>query len=161
MPYRAWADAGHVTLTPGAAINKKFIVAHLAEVVATYNVQAIAFDRWGMPELQRIMAEDGVKLPLVEHGQGFKDFAGSTSAFEAAMLDGRLNHGGNPVLRWQSSNLVYETDPAGSRKPAKNRAIDRIDGIVALIMAIGAASRTAPKKESIYKTRGLVTLRVA
>lgn len=161
VPYKAWADAGHVTLTPGAAINKAFIVAHLAQIAATYKLQGIAFDRWGMPELQRIMAEDGVKLPLVEHGQGFKDFGPSTSAFEAAMLDGRLNHGGNPVLRWQSSNLVYETDPAGNRKPAKNRAIDRIDGMCALIMAIGAASRTAPKRKSVYASRGVITLGAA
>jgi phage terminase large subunit-like protein len=142
VPYRTWAEAGHVTLTPGAAINKRFIAMHLAELAATYDLKGIAFDRWGMAELTRIMADEGIELPLREHGQGFRDMGPSTSAFEAAMLDRRLNHGGNPVLRWQASNLVYETDPAGSRKPAKNRAIDRIDGIVALVMAIGLAART-------------------
>jgi phage terminase large subunit-like protein len=159
-PYRTWADAGHITLTPGAAINKKFIVAHLAKLAATYDVQGIAFDRWGIPELQRIMAEDGIKLPLVEHGQGYKDLGQSTNSFEAAMLDGRLNHGGHPVLRWQSANLVYEVDPAGARKPAKNRAVDRIDGMVALIMAIGLAVRAEPKRKSVYATRGLLALNV-
>jgi phage terminase large subunit-like protein len=104
------------------------------------------------------MVEEGVKLPLVECGQGYKDLGNSVSAFEAAMLDGRLNHGGNPVLRWQSSNLVYETDPAGNRKPAKNRAIDRIDGIVALIMAIGLAAKAAPPKRSVYRTRGVLVM---
>lgn len=161
VPYRAWAEAGHITLTPGAAINKGFIVAHLAKIAEMYDLQAVAFDRWGTAELQRIMAEEGVKLPLVEHGQGFRDMGSSTSAFEAAMVDGRLKHGGNPVLRWQSTNLVYERDPAGNRKPAKNRAIDRIDGMVALIMAIGTAVKAAPKKRSIYAKRGLVAVNVA
>ncbi len=141
VPYRAWADAGHITLTPGAAINKRFVAAHLARIAADYDLRGVAFDRWGMPELQRIMADEGIELPLIEHGQGYKDMGSSTSAFEAAMLDGRLNHGGNPVLRWQAANLIYETDPAGGRKPAKNRAMERIDGIVALIMAIGLHAR--------------------
>jgi phage terminase large subunit-like protein len=157
-PYRTWVDAGFLTLTPGAAINKRFIVAHLAHLAAEYRLQGIAFDRWGMPEIERIMAEEGVTLPLKEHGQGHKDMGPSTSAFEAAMLDGRLNHGGNPILRWQSANLVYETDPAGNRKPAKNRAIDRIDGMVALIMAIGSSTRATPKRASVYATRGLLTV---
>ncbi|RME99588.1 MAG: terminase large subunit, partial [Alphaproteobacteria bacterium] len=141
VPYRAWAQAGHVTLTPGAAINKRFIAAHLAQIAADYEVRGIAYDRWGMPELQRIMQEEGIELHLMAHGQGFRDMGPATSAFEAAMLDKRLNHGGNPVLRWQASNLIYETDPAGNRKPAKNRAGDRIDAIVALIMAIGLHAR--------------------
>jgi phage terminase large subunit-like protein len=160
VPYRSWADAGHITLTPGAAINKSFIVSHLAEIAGLYDVQAIAYDRWGTAELQRIMGEEGVKLPLVEHGQGFRDMGTSTSAFEAAMLDRRLKHGGNPVLRWQSTNLVYERDPAGNRKPAKNRAIDRIDGMAALIMAIGTSVKSAPKRRSIYAQRGLVSVSV-
>lgn len=155
VPYWSWADAGHLTLTPGAAINKGFIVAHLAQLAADYDLRGIAYDRWGIPELQRIMGEEGIELPLVEHGQGFRDMGPATSAFEAAMLDGRLNHGGNPVLRWQASNLVHEVDPAGSRKPAKNRAIDRIDGIVALIMAIGLHARQ-PKAPTYDFSRPLV-----
>jgi phage terminase large subunit-like protein len=86
---------------------------------------------------------------------------GAVSAFEAAMLDGRMNHGGNPVLRWQSTNLVYERDPAGNRKPAKNRAIDRIDGMVALIMAMGTATKAVPKRKSVYATRGIMAVKVA
>jgi phage terminase large subunit-like protein len=160
-PYRAWAEAGYLTLTPGAAINKRFIVAELAKIATMFDLQGVAFDRWGMQELQRILAEEGVKLPLVETGQGYKDLGIAVSAFEVAMLDGRLNHGGNPILRWQSHNLVYESDPAGNRKPAKNRAIDRIDGMVALIMAIGLATKAAPKRKSVYATRGMIAVRVA
>jgi len=147
VPYRAWIDAGLITPTPGAAVNKRFVAAHLAQIAATYDLRGIAYDRWGMPELQRILAEDGIVLPLEPHGQGYKDMAPAVRAFEAAMLNGHLNHGGHPVLRWMASNLVFETDPAGNRKPAKNRAIDRIDGMVALIMAIGLHARQPGPRE--------------
>ena len=141
VPYRTWIERGVVTATPGAAVNKRFIASHLAQIAATYDLRGIAYDRWGMPEVQRILADEGIELPLEPWGQGFKDMAPAVAAFEAAMLDGRLNHGGNPVLRWMASNLVFETDAAGNRKPSKNRAIDRIDGIVALVMAIGLHAR--------------------
>ncbi len=155
VPYRAWIEAGHITATPGAAVNKGFIAATLAHLAATYDIKGIAFDRWGMPELQRILAEEGTELPLEPWGQGFKDMAPAVNAFEAGMLDGRLNHGGNPVLRWMASNMVFETDPAGNRKPAKNRAIDRIDGMVALLMAMGLHARQ-PKAREYDFSRSLV-----
>ena len=147
VPYRTWVERGLVTATPGSAVNKGFIAAHLAQLAAEFDIKGIAYDRWGMPELQRILADEGIELPLEPWGQGFKDMAPGVNAFEAGMLDGRLNHGGNPVLRWMASNLVFETDPAGNRKPAKNRAIDRIDGLVALIMAMGLHGRQPRPRE--------------
>lgn len=141
VPYRTWVRQGFVTATPGAAINKRAVAFDIAELAQTYDIKGIAFDRWGMPELKRIMSEEGIELPLVEFGQGYRDQAPAVSAFEALVADRKLNHGGNPVLRWQSRNLVFETDPAGGRKPAKNRAVERIDGLVAAIMACGLAAR--------------------
>jgi len=141
VPYRAWISAGHVIATPGAAVNKRAVALGLAEIAQTYDLRGLAFDRWGMSELRRILSEEGITLPLQDWGQGYRDMGPAVSAFEALLADRQLNHGGNPVLRWQSRNLVFETDPAGARKPAKNRAVERIDGMVALIMACGLHAR--------------------
>jgi phage terminase large subunit-like protein len=91
--------------------------------------------------LQNILSSEGVTLPLVEWGQGFRSMGPAVDAFETAMLSGQLRHGMHPLLRWSAGNMVFETDPAGARKPSKNRSIDRIDPMVALIMACGLAAR--------------------
>ncbi|MBS3961734.1 MAG: hypothetical protein KGZ61_07890 [Sandarakinorhabdus sp.] len=79
-------------------------------------------------------------------GQGFVDMAPAVDAFEAAMLVGKLKHGDSPILRWQASNAEFQTDPAGNRKLTKGQRRSRIDGIVAMVMAIGLAARSEVKK---------------
>lgn len=153
VPYRTWAKQGHIEPTPGKAIDKRSIAHRLAAIQADYDVQGIAFDRFGFKDLQKILETEGITLPMVEWGQGFASMASATNAFEAAMLGGALRHGMHPVLRWNAGNLVFDTDPAGNRKPAKNRSIDRIDGMAALIMACGLAARAeAPK---VYRGSGV------
>lgn len=141
VPYRTWAKQGLIEATPGRAIDKHFIVARLAEVASCYDLRGLAFDRWGMADLKAILGREGITLPLIDWGQGFASMGPAVDAFETAMLSGKLLHGMNPLLRWSAGNLVYEMDPAGLRKPSKNRSIDRIDPMVAAIMAIGLASR--------------------
>jgi phage terminase large subunit-like protein len=147
VPYAVWAQRGLITATPGKAVNKRWIAMRLAQLAAEYRIEGIAFDRWGRAELDRIFDEEGVTLPLVDHGQGYKDMGPAVNAFEAALIDGRLQHGANPVLNWMSDNLIYETDPAGNRKPSKSRSIDRIDGMAALIMAIGLHVKAPPESD--------------
>jgi phage terminase large subunit-like protein len=137
VPYRTWARAGLIEPTPGRSINKTAIALRLAEVAQTYRLQAVAYDRWSIEELRRIMADEGIRLPLVEHGQGYKDFSPALSALESAILDRRISHDGNPILTWNLANAVVDTDPAGNRKLAKERARERIDGLVAMAMALG------------------------
>ncbi|MCA1944326.1 MAG: terminase large subunit [Desulfovibrio sp.] len=141
VPYRAWVKQGLIETTPGRVIHKGFIAARLADVASRFDVRGIAYDRWGMPELQRILGDEGISLPLEPWGQGYKDMGPAVDALETAVLSQGIRHGGNPVLRWQASNAVVTMDPAGSRKLAKDRAVQRIDGIVALAMALGLASR--------------------
>lgn len=140
VPYGVWEKQKLLEATPGAAIDKRYIVRRLAEIVATYDLQAVAYDRWAINDLKVILAEEGIELPMVPWGQGFASMGPAVDAFETAMLAGTLRHGMHPILRWCASNLIYGTDPAGARKPDKSRSSDRIDGMVALIMAIGAAS---------------------
>ena len=154
VPYRTWAKQGHIEATPGRAIDKRFIASRLAEVRSRYDLRGLAYDRWGMADLKAILNAEGIELPLVDWGQGYKDQGPAVDAFEIAMLEGKLLHAMHPVLRWTAGNLVYEMDPAGARKPSKNRSIDRIDPMVSTIMAIGLASRD--EGEKTYRGKGLV-----
>jgi phage terminase large subunit-like protein len=141
VPYRTWAKQGFIRLVPGKAIDKQFIARDLAQICSGFAVQSIGYDRWMMQDLKNILNREGISLPLVEWGQGFASMGPAVNAFETAMLSGKLHHGNHPVLRWNASNLIFETDPAGLRKPSKSRSIDKIDGIVAAIMACGVAAK--------------------
>ncbi|MCB2077670.1 MAG: terminase large subunit [Novosphingobium sp.] len=156
VPYRTWAKQELIEATPGKAIDKRHIAARLAQVRNRYDLRGLAFDRWGMADLRAILNVEGIELPLVDWGQGYKDMGPAVDAFEIALLEGKIRHGMNPVLRWAAGNLVYEMDPAGLRKPSKNRSIDRIDPMAATIMAIGLASRDEGERE--YRGHGLVWL---
>ena len=152
VPYPAWAKDGWIETTPGRATDRLAIARRLADVRQAYDVRAIAFDRWRFEDLRKVLNDEGIDLPLVEFVPGFKTFAPACDAFERAILERRLRHNGNPVLRWQAGNVVVETDAAGNRKPAKSRSLDRIDGVVSLIMACGvAASHAGP---DVYRGDG-------
>ena len=161
VPFRLWARQGLLETTPGRAIDKSFVVHRLGEIAADFDVEACAYDRWGIKDLLRIMDGEGLKLEMVEWGQGWKDSAPALDAIETLVLQTRLRHASHPVMDWCVANAVTLTNPAGGRKLAKDRSIGRIDGLVAASMACGLAARTTPKKPSVYRTRGLVTLDMA
>ncbi|MGB6185136.1 MAG: terminase TerL endonuclease subunit [Sphingopyxis granuli] len=143
VPYRTWARQGHIEATPGAAIDKRFIARRLAQIVAEFDLRGVAYDRWAINDLKVILDSEGIELPLVEWGQGYRDMAPAVDAFESALLAGELRHGNHPILRWNASNAVFDVDPAGARKLNKARSTDRIDGLQALVMACGLAARDA------------------
>lgn len=156
--YRLWRDSGLLETTPGRAINFKAIIKRLAEIAVEYDLKAVAYDRALINVFKMQCAEEGVELPLEEFGQGYMSMTGPVQLLEAAVLDRRIHHGGNSILRWQLSNVAITTDPAGSRKADKKRAIGHIDGVVALMMAMGSASRTPPPRRSVYEDRGILTI---
>ncbi len=142
VPYDVWERQGFLHTTPGASVDYSFVAADMAELLADLDVQGIAFDRWRMDVLQRELDAIGLDLPLIEWGQGFKDMAPALDALEAELLNGRVAHGGHPVLTMCAANAVVTKDPAGSRKLDKARATGRIDGMQALAMAMGLAARS-------------------
>lgn len=83
----------------------------------------------------------GAELPLVEFGQGFQSFSPALDVLEGELLNGRIAHGGNPLLTWCAANAVVTKDPSGGRKLDKAKATGRIDGLQALAMAMGVASK--------------------
>ncbi len=155
VPYRTWEKQGHITATPGKAIDKRAIARRLQQIAGDYDIKGIAYDRFGFKDLESILGHEGIELPLVEFGQSFVSMGPAIDAFETAMLNGKLRHGNHPVLRWNASNAVFEPDAAGNRKCSKNRSIDKIDGLVALIMATGLHAK-APVEETYDFDRDLV-----
>lgn len=148
VPYDVWAAQGYLLTTQGRAVDKEAVARTLAQIVSDFDVRGIAFDRWRMADLQTILERDGLDLPLVSWGQGFKDMAGAVDAAEGAILRGAIRHA-SPVLTWCMSNVVLETDPAGNRKASKAKARDRIDLAVCLIMACGLYARMTEKTSPI------------
>ena len=143
--YRAWRDAGLLETTPGKAINFRFLIRRLADIQARFGLRAVAYDRHFIKTFEMQCAEEGVRLPLKEFGQGYVSFSPAVQTFEAAVLDRRLHHGGHPILRWQMSNVAIEMDAAGNRKPNKKRALAHIDGVIAAMMAVSIATTPAPE----------------
>ena len=139
--YRSWRDAGLLETTPGAAINFAAIIRRLAEINAQYGLARVAYDRMYIKTFKAKCDELGVKLPLEEFGQGFVSMSPAVQLLEAAVLDKRIHHGGHPILRWQCQNVAIEMDASANRKATKKRCIGHIDGVVALMMAMGAAAQ--------------------
>jgi phage terminase large subunit-like protein len=155
VPYTSWARTGIIEATPGRATNKRKIALRLAEFATQFDIRAIGFDRWGMPELERVLEEEGIVLPLRPFGLGFKEQGPAMRAFEERVLDRRLAHNGNPLLRWAISNVTPTLDPTGALKPDKTIRHGKIDPAVAAIMAVGLAVRE-PAQQQYDFTRQLV-----
>lgn len=152
QPYDVWVRQGFLRTTPGATVDYEFVARDIAEIIASLDIRAIAFDRWRIDLLKKEFADIGFTPPLIEHGQGFKDMSPALDAVEAEFLNGRINHGGHPVLTMCAAGAVVAKDPSGNRKLDKSKATARIDGMVALAMAFGAASKLLDvKKEDTFQ----------
>lgn len=151
-PYDVWADQGFLTLTPGSSVDYAWVAAKLCEWADDFTVSSIAFDRWRIDVLKAELTRIGRELPMVPFGQGYKDMSPALDSLESELLNGRVRHGGNPILRWCAANATLIRDPAGNRKLDKSTGTGRIDGIVALAMAVGAASTSAPAERSFWES---------
>lgn len=154
VPYDQWVADGWIEATPGRATDRLAIARRLSDIRQVYDVQGIAFDRWRFEDLQKMLNDEGIELPLSEFVPGFRSYAPAVDTFERAVLDKRMQHNGSPILKWQAGNVVVKPDPAGNRKPMKDRSFDRIDGIVAAIMACSLAGKE--NGEEVYKGEGVM-----
>jgi phage terminase large subunit-like protein len=148
VPYDVWQRAGLFELTEGNIIDYRFIRARINKLAAEFQIEQIAYDRWNSTDIVTNLTEDGFEM--VKVGQGFASMAAPTKRLLELVLGGEIAHGGNPVLRWMASNVIVETDPAGNIKPDKSKSREKIDGIVALIMAVtGVMAATAPSSNEL------------
>jgi phage terminase large subunit-like protein len=159
VPYDQWAREGFIESTEGNVVDYDVIRARINELGKRYEIRELAIDRWNSTQLQTQLMGDG--FTVVPFGQGFGSMTAPSKELEALVLDSRLAHGGNPVLRWMAANTAVKQDPAGNLKPAKDKSAERIDGIVALVMALGRATvATKPSEDlaSALKRRGVLAL---
>lgn len=141
IPYDLWRRDRLIEAHSGRAVDKRAVAGKLAELAARFDIRGIGFDRWRMADLQKLLSDEGIDLPLKDFGQGFQSMAPAIEAMEEAVLQGRIRHGGHPVLRWNMANARAEPDAAGNRKISKAKSTGRVDGVVALAMAIGLHAR--------------------
>lgn len=154
--YDAWREMGLINVTDGNVIDYRFVQAFIEQVCERYHVLEIAYDRWNATMIVQNMLDEG--LPLIPFGQGYKDMSPASKELYKLLMEGRVIHGGNPVLKWMASNVVMEQDPAGNIKPTKAKSIEKIDGIVALIMATGRAILNEGNTSSVYDERGIFVI---
>jgi len=159
VPYLTWERQGFLNATEGNTIDYNRVGETLLNVMGRYDVQKIAFDRVFFDGIKQILDGQGVPVDkLIEFGQGFLSMSGPTKEFEAMVLSRRIVHNDNPVLRWMASNAAIDMDAAGNIKPSKKLAREKIDGIVAAIMAMGLHLTLQPDRPSVYEDRGIISL---
>jgi len=157
VPYLLWREKGFLETTPGKAIRKLFVLRRMIEIVSIFNFQGIAYDRWRIEDLKQLAEDEGITLPEMHpFGQGFKDMSPALEAFETALLNGDVVHPGHPAFTWCASNAVAISDDAENRKLSKEKAIGRIDLMVAAVMGGGIAIAKKGDSGNIYETHGLI-----
>lgn len=140
VAYDAWARDGAITPTDGNTIDLACIRAAVMRDAEIFDVRALAVDRlFQGHETGVILYEKG--LPVAPFGQGYLSMSPASKDLERLVLAGSLDAGGHPCLRWQVGNLAFRMDDAGNIKPSKRKSVEKIDGMVALIMALGMAFR--------------------
>ncbi|MCP4539804.1 MAG: terminase large subunit [Chloroflexi bacterium] len=158
VPYLTWLRQGYMLPCEGDTTVYATLRADINELADRYGVTTIAADRafQGDQLIQELTNEDGIDIAPI--GQGFYSMAAPTKNFERLMLECKLNHGSNPVLRWMASNVSVEHDAHENMKASKKASSEKIDGIVACIMAVAMANITEECTTSVYEERGVITL---
>ena len=163
VPYDQWHKQGFLEAVPGKSINYDYVAGLVRTVFDEYDVQAVAFDRWNYKHfrtsLEHAGFDEAAMERFVEFGQGFASMSPALRTLEDVLLNGRLSHGGNPVLSMCAANAVVDQDAAGNRKLTKAKSTGRIDGMIALTMALAVALEKEPGDgPSVYEDRGLLTV---
>lgn len=157
VPYDVWQRQGFLRTTDGNVVHYGFIEQFIGQLGERYNIREIAFDRWGAVQMTQNLEDMG--FTVVPFGQGYKDMSPPTKELMKLTLEQKIAHGGHPVLRWMMDNIFIRTDPAGNIKADKEKSTEKIDGVIAAIMALDRAIRCGGGGgSSVYDERGLRVL---
>ncbi|MGC9260907.1 MAG: terminase large subunit [Phycisphaerae bacterium] len=157
VPYLDWIKDQHISATPGNVTDYDFVHRDIMALSKKFHIKEIAYDRWNATQLAVNLQGEGLKM--IDFGQGFRSMAAPSKEFEKMIIGCKIRHNGNPVMNWMISNTCVEVDAAGNIKPSKARSREKIDGVVASIMALGRAMLVpAGGAKSVYETRGFVTI---
>lgn len=154
VPYLQWAKDGHVTLTDGNVTDYNHIKSDMLDLVEQYNIKSVAYDRWNSSQLVIDLQEEGFNME--QFGQGFATMSAPTKQFEKMILSKEIDHGNNPVLRWAIGNVALKIDAAENIKVDKGKSNDRVDPVVASIMALGEWMDKGREEDSPYNERGIL-----
>jgi phage terminase large subunit-like protein len=152
--YDVWQKQGFIQTTEGNVIHYGFIEKFIERLGETYNIREIAYDRWNATQMVQNLED--MSFTMVPFGQGFKDMSPPSKELFKLLMEGNIIHGGNPVLKWMAGNVVMRQDPAGNIKPDKEKSVEKIDGIVASIMALDRCIRNGKGSGSVYDERGVI-----
>jgi phage terminase large subunit-like protein len=150
VPYALWSEQGHIIATPGSVVDYGAVEDYVADLAERFRVESIAIDRWNSTATTTRLLDQG--LPVIRFGQGFASMSPAVKATERLILAKKLAHDGNPVMRWCLSNVAIAQDAAGNQKIDRARAKEKVDGAVALAMAIGVGE-TEGRTSSVYEER--------
>ena len=156
VPYFDWVKKGLIKTTDGNVVDYAYIEKTIKRVCEFFNVKMIAYDRWNSNDLIRRLTDDEV-VELIQFGQGYASMSTPTKQIEVLSLQGKLNHASNEVLNWMCSNVVLKKDPSDNWKIDKEKSSEKVDGMVALAMALGVALKDIEEKpeENVYEKRGV------
>ena len=125
------------------------------ELGELYNIQSVCYDRWNASQLVIQLQDEG--LLMDGFGQGYRSMSAPTKEFEKLVLGKQIIHNNNPAMNWMVNNVQIIEDPAGNVKCARNKSKEKIDGVIASIMALGNFM-TEEELDSVYDNRGLLIL---
>ena len=155
--YADWFEKGYVRMTPGNVTDYDYIMADITQIAQQYHINSIAYDRWNSSQMVINMQNEGFEMS--PFGQGYGSMSAPTKELEKMVLTQNLEHFENPVLRWMMSSVAIQRDPAGNIKPDKRKSSQKIDGVVAAIMAMGEMmTAMANQNDNPYNFRGMRTL---
>ena len=154
--YDVWEKQGFLQTTEGNVVHYGFIEKFICELGENYNIREIAYDRWNATQMVQNLEDDG--FTMIPFGQGFRDMSPPTKELMRLVLEHRLVHGGHPVLRWNMDNAFVRTDPAGNLKIDKQKSTEKVDGAVALVMALDRAMKNQNSGGSVYDERDMIFL---
>ncbi|HEM4149788.1 TPA: terminase large subunit [Streptococcus suis] len=153
--YDVWERQGYIKTTEGNVVHYGFIEKFIEELSEIYHIKEIAYDRWNATQMVQNL--EGIGLTMVPFGQGYKDMSPPSKELYKLMMEGKIQHGGHPVLKWMGQNVVMRQDPAGNIKPDKEKSVEKIDGIVAFIMGLDRCIRHQTDGGSVYDERGILS----
>lgn len=156
--YDLWIRQGHIIETPGNVTDYNFVKAKILALAIEYNIINLGFDRYYATQLILQLQDELGEDVLYPYGQGFIDMSAPTKEIERLTAQGRLIHGGHPVLRWQCSNVMIKQDPAGNYKIDKGKSTEKVDAMVSLAMALGVYIKAAAAGSSPYDTEGILMI---
>ena len=151
--YADWIASGHLQQTDGNVTDQRQVRADLDEWRTRYRPVELDFDPWEAAQITRDLSEDG--WTVVEIRQNFGGLNEGSKAFESLANGGKIRHGGHPVLRWMVSNVMARQNPEGQIRPDRQRSTEKIDGVVAIIMALSRAI-VVPTDAGTYQGTGEV-----